>query len=292
MLRRLSIFLIYCLFFLVILAVCLVLLFPRDKFLSWASELVERKLPGIECTVGGIRYVHPFKIRLYEILIKAEKHRVELPVETLLVSFKPHYPVERIGVVGVLSGGNLSFAVNFGKNERIEFEEFELSEMHLADFTMLERNIERPIQGMLSFSGRGSTKIENPVDLRFSGSVKIEQFSIPLRRPVLNENEVKFDSLTADVTMYGNILDLSVGRARGALLAGDFFGHIQGTDPWRQSRLAITGSLMVEEELLNKHPGLRYQLDGYYNRYNRNSIPYRVEGTIAEPQFQFGEPVN
>ena len=54
MMRRFIIVLLYCLFILVASAVCLVLLFPRQQFLGWSAQIIEQKIPGIECTIGGV----------------------------------------------------------------------------------------------------------------------------------------------------------------------------------------------------------------------------------------------
>ena len=75
MVRRLLIFFFYCLFALGIIAVFLVLLFPRDKFLGWASSYIEKKLPNVELSIGDIKYVHPLKIRLYEVALSDLQNR-------------------------------------------------------------------------------------------------------------------------------------------------------------------------------------------------------------------------
>jgi len=86
MLRRLFIFLFYCLFGLIIIGVCLILLFPKDRFLSWAGDFIDSKNPGFACTIGDIRYVHPFKIRFYQVLIKNDHRHFELPIDSLLLA--------------------------------------------------------------------------------------------------------------------------------------------------------------------------------------------------------------
>lgn len=290
MLRRLFIFLFYCLFSLSVIAVCLVLLFPRQQLLSWSAQLVERKFPGVECSIAEIRYVHPLKIRLYDVRVKYDRHQFELPIDTLLVSFAPRYPVERIGIVGVLLGGSLRVDVNLDKADRIEFENLEFSGMQLADLKMLERNIDRPVQGLFSMNGRAAIDRRKPADIRFNGTVAIEAFRTRLRRPLFKETEVRFDVVTSDVTVMGSRLELSVGRAAGPLLAGDFNGQVQGHGSVGQSTLDIVGSVMPGPDLLEMHPELSDQLDAFYQRYGRKSIPYVIDGTIGEPEFRFSDP--
>ena len=83
------------------------------------------------------------------------------------------------------------------------------------------------------------------------------------------------------------MLDVSGGKAAGPLLAGDFSGQVRKWSPLRQSSLEIAGNLMVQPQLLNKHQDLVEPLTQLYQKYGRNSIPYRIEGTIQEPKFQF-----
>ncbi len=287
MLRRLFTVIFYSLFILVVAAIFLVLLFPQQKFLGWSARLIERKLPGVECSIGGIRYVHPLKIRLYEILITHQRYLLELPIDTLLVSFPPEYPLKQATIAGVILGGSLNVDVGLGDPGRIELDNLELSGMHLAELAMVEKMVDRPVGGKLSAAGRAVIDHRKPFNFRFDGEVHIEDFHAPLRRPVLGETEVRFDSLKSDLSLEGSSLELSLGRAVGPLLAGDFRGQIQGRGFWRQSTLNITGNLVPGPDLLEKHPELADQVGLFYARSGSRSIPFIIDGTPAEPQFRF-----
>lgn len=286
MLRRLFTFLFYCLFVLAVISVCLVLLFPRDRFLLWTSELIERKLPGIEIAMEDLKYVHPFKIRLYGVVIRDNKHRFELPFDTLLISIEPRYPIGKVGVVGVLFGGDLSLDVSLAKKNRIELANVSYSEMHLDDFKELTQNLDRPIKGIATISGRAAIARNNIRDITFSGKVQVRQFRTSLRKPILGQSEVKFDTIRADLILSGRTLDLTNGEASGPVLAGDFSGPIRWTRPWRYSSLELRGNIFPEPELLRINPELAEPLNAYFTRYNTDSIPYTLEGTISEPHIR------
>lgn len=287
MLRRLFIVLFYCLFILLVAGVCLILLFPQQKFLGWSARLIESKLPGIDCSIGGIRYVHPLKIRFYEIVVKHERYPLKLPIDTLLISFAPKYPLKQVGITGVLLGGSLNVDVGLADPSRIEFQGFELSGMHLSELDMVSETLGRPVQGKLSATGRAVIDRQKPTGISFVGRVEIDDFHTELRRPVLGEEEVRFDMLESDLSLEGNSLELSRGRAAGPLLAGEFYGQIQGLGFWQQSILNIVGNLVPAPGLLEKHPELADQVGMYFERYGRKSIPYVIDGTVAEPQFRF-----
>ena len=287
MLRRLLTFLFYFLFVLAAIGVCLVLLFPRDKFLVWVSEFVERKLPGIEISAGDIKYVHPFKVRLYELNIQDDQNRWKIPVDTLLMSFEPHYPIDRIGVIGVMFGGDLSFDLSLAKKDRLELVRLDISEMHLKDLKMVQHAMDRPAEGIISLSGRASVDRRKLTDARFTGNLHIEKFHTPLREPVLEQTEVSFDKVSADVVLNGAVVDITDGTASGPLLGGDFSGQILAAGPLGSSGIDFSGNLVPKPALVEKNPALAEPLKAYFKRYGRDSIPYRVEGTVSEPLFSF-----
>lgn len=289
MLSRLFILLLYCLFSLIFVSVSLVFLFPRDKLLSYTEQLIERQLPGVDFQIEAIRYVHPLKVRLYGVVIHFKRYRIELPVDTLLLLFEPRYPVERIGVVGVLLGGDLKADVVVAKNGKVNFNNLEFSEMHLADLDKLEQMINRPVEGYLSFDGRAFVDRSLPAAAQVNGALEIANFRTELRRPIFGENDLSFDTMHADISQAGNRLELSAGRAAGPLFSGTFYGEIQRDRPWERSSLDLTGALSPQPGLLEKRPGLADQLGEIYRQYRRQSIPFTVDGTINEPRFRFTE---
>ena len=290
MFRRLLIFLFYCLIALGVIGVCLVLLFPRDKFLGWASSYLERKLPGIELSVGDIKYVHPLKLRLYELRLADDQHEWELPVDTLLVTLEPRYPIEQIGIVGVIFGGDLSFDLGLATNNRLELRNLQVSEMLLTELKLIGQAMDRPVEGIVSLTGRATVDQRRPGDVRFLGSMQIKEFSTTLKKPILEQTEVRFDQVSADLVLNGGVVDISTGRAVGPLLEGGFSGHIYTASPLGRSRLDLRGTLSPQPALVDQHPDLAEPLRAYEKRYQTDSLPYRIEGTAAEPLFGFENP--
>lgn len=287
MLKRLLSLLFYVLFALSVIGVCLVLLFPRDKFLGWASSYIEQRLPGINVSLADIKYVHPLKLRLYEFYISDDQKEWEIPVDTLLVSVEPRYPIDHIGVIGVMFGGDLSFDLGLTAAKRLELRDLQISEMLLTELSMLKRIVDRPVEGSVSLSGRATVDRRRLSDVRFTGTMRIDQFQTSLRQPVLDQTEVRFDRVDADIVLNGTIVDVTSGRAKGPLLSGDFSGQIRGTIPMSRSGISLSGDLVPQAALLEKNPALGDSLQAYFIRYRRNSIPYRIEGTVAEPQINF-----
>ena len=227
MFRRLLTFLFYFLFVLGAIGVCLVLLFPRDNFLNWASSYIEQRLPGIHISMADLKYVHPLKLRLYELTISDDQKEWEIPVDTLLLSVEPRYPIDHIGVIGVLFGGDLSFDLNRTTSERLELRNLKISEVLLSELKLLEKTIDRTVEGVVSLSGRATVDQRRLSDVRFSGTMRIERFQTSLRQPVLEQNEVRFDRVDADIVLNGKVVDLTGGRVEGPLLSGNFSGWFE-----------------------------------------------------------------
>ena len=283
MLRRVFIFLLYCLFVLGIVAVFLVLFFPRDKFLGWASSYIGKKVPGIELSMRDIKYVHPLKIRIYQLTLSDDRQRWEIPVDTVLMSVKPGFPVEHLSIIGVMSGGDLSFDLAPASKSRLELRNLQISELLLADLKMVEQAVDRPLEGILSLQGRATVNYRKPGDLRFTGTMRIDNFSAPLKQPVLEETEVRFERVESELVYNGGVVDIAGGTARGALFDGTFSGQVWGAVPLSRSRLEVEGALAPAQALVDKHPALAEPLKSYLNRYMTDSIPFRIEGTAAEP---------
>ena len=289
MLRRAFIFLFYCFFALIVIGVLLVFLFPRDKFSSWAADRIEKELPGYSITIKDIRYVHPLKLRFYQVVFTNDAEKFQIPIDTLLVSFEPKYPITRVDVSAVLFGGDLESEVRFDQRDRIECNNLQLSTMHLADIELLQRRIERPVQGTLSFSGKALISRKEAANLRFSGKLQIDNFRTELRRPIFSNSEISFASVSASAVLGDRILDLSEGKASGPLLSGDFTGRVAWEQPWQKSRIDIEGGLVPQPKLLEQHPEAKQVAAQLFQKYRSESIPYVVDGSIKEPNFRFGK---
>lgn len=287
MVRRFLIFLFYCFLVFGIVTVFLVLLFPRDKFLGWASTYIGEKLPNVELSIGDIKYVHPLKIRLYELVLSDARKRWEIPVDTVLMSIEPRFPVDYVRIIGVVFGGDLSFDLVLTANDRLELSRLQISDLRLGELNMLEQAMGRQVDGIFSAEGRATVNYRRPNDVRFTGAMRVENFSTPLKRPVLEETDVRFDQVTSEVVFNGGVVDITGGKASGPFLSGDFSGQVWGTIPLGSSRLDLRGKVVPKQALIDKHPTLEGPLKAYLNRYMTNSIPYQVEGTIAEPLLNF-----
>ena len=293
MLKRLFIFLLYCLFALVLSGVLLVVLFPRERLSSWAARLVEQQLHGITCSIEDIRYVHPLKLRLYQVRLGHVESGYQVPVDTLLMTFDLAWPVRQVGVSAVIYGGTLETEVGFDQSfERFDLENLNISEMQLQELDLLQQSIDRPLQGWLGFKGRAMIDRNNIERSRLSGNLNIADFTTELRRPILSIAGLELDRVSAAITYGDGVFDLIDGQFSGALLTGNFSGRILLDRPWPRSSLDLAGGLVPQAALLDKDPQVRAAAAELFKRYRTETIPWLVEGTLELPEFRFGDLVD
>ena len=190
----------------------------------------------------------------------------------------------------MLFGGDLSFDLSRTTSERLELRNLKISEVLLSELKLLEKTIDRPVEGIASLSGRATVDRRRLGDIRFNGTMRLERFQTSLRQPVLDQNEVRFDRVDADIVLNGKVVDLTGGRAEGPLLSGNFSGQIRGTIPMSRSEIRFSGDLVPQSALLESNPALNDSLSAYFKRNQTDSIPYSVDGTISEPFVWFREP--
>ena len=289
MLKRLFIIFLYCCYGLVLVGVLLFFFFPRDRFLIWVAERVEQKLPGFECRIEQIRYVHPFKLGLYQIFLDNPAERISIPIDTLLASFEMKWPVEEFQVSAVLYGGAVESVVTVnGKANRFELTNLSVTSVQLQGIDFVQKRLDRQIRGTYSMSGDLKIDGSNQPEVVFDGIIEIDQFFTKLRRPVLGFSEIDFTNITADVHLDRNTFDISAGRYKGELISGEFSGVIMLQNPWQQSTLDMKGGVIPEARLLESDPQLTEAIARLYREYRQEAIPCRIEGTVQEPEFRFG----
>lgn len=268
-------------------AVLLVFVFPRERIAGWAAAKLASRLPGYECSMADVRYVHPLKLRLYRIACTNEFQGITIPVDTLLLSLPASFPVETVGVSGVVFGGDISADLrldNLRERDKIDIEQLQVSQLQLEEIDAIRDGIERPVRGRFSFTGRASLNPDKLDTLRLSGKVRITDFGTVLRRPILSLDELSFDQVTADASLSSGVLQLSGGRAAGRMVNAVFSGTVLTAALWRNRGLDFSGSLTPQPDLLVNDPDLADALQRYYRLANTQEIPYRIGGTLREPQ--------
>lgn len=295
MLKRFFISMLYVAYAVALVAVLLVVFFPKDRFVVWVAEHVERKLPGFECRVEDVRYMHPFKIRLDQVRLVNNAKQIDIPIDSLMIHFEMRWPIEHFDVSADLYGGSVaSSVITDWKFKTFQLDDFEVRAINLKSVDSLQRSLDRQIKGMLSLSGQIVLKGKNYSDTQFKGVVEIDDFHTKLRRPVLGSTEFDFNKVETGADVNRQRIYLSNGKFSGESLNGNFSGTVNLMKPWQQSRLDIQGGVMPLARLLKSDPKVARAAALLYRQYQEDFIPCLVDGTIKFPQFKFGtnaEPI-
>lgn len=279
MVRKFFIFLLYCLCALCILGAILVIFVPRERIAGWAAQMVESRMSGYECSIDDIRYVYPLKIRLYRIHLSDDSRGIHIPIDTMLISFAAEYPIEKIGVSGVLFGGDVSGDVrldNLTSSGNVGIDNLNVSRIHLGDIGMVQSGFDRPVHGIVSFTGRAVIDPNNLDDVRLTGAMRVRNFSTILDKPILENNEIEFDDITADVSFSSETLQFADGRISSRLFTGDLAGTLKFSPMWKDSAIDLSGTLTSQPDVQNTTSRADNSLE----------LQYEITGTLGDPQGQ------
>jgi len=289
MIKRICIVLLYVFYTVALVAVLLVVLFPKEPFLAWAAAKVEQVLPGYECSIEHISYEYPLQVRLSRIsLVNAEKE-VEIPIDTLVVDIEKKWPVKRVYLMADLYGGTAEAKVNADRKAgTVTFNELHVDALKLELIDFMQESLDRKLQGNLRFSGRLVLTGAGLSESRFTGAVKVENFHTELRRSVLGAGEFDFTEVAVDTALYRRQITLENGTFSGPLVAGNFAGKVNLQKPWQQSRLQIECGLQPQDALLKKDQKVAAVTARLYRKYQEDFIPCVIGGNVKFPQFRFG----
>lgn len=292
MARRIVLLLVYGCYALLLTGILLVVLFPRDQVPGWLAHRVEQQLPGFACRIDDVRYLHPFAIRIDQIILDNSTAQIKVPIDALSIRFKPGWPLAVEAVSASLFKGSLNSDISIDwPGRRIEMRNLSISSIHLNDIDFLHRRLDRQIGGKLDLSGELVVNLDRYDTMRFTGAVEIGNFATKLRRPVLEQRDISFNRIGADLRQQGEIIEILGGRFDGDLIGGTFSGWTEIRKPWQDSLIEIESRLILKPALLENDERAAEIAAGLYSIYQEAPIPGRAIGTLKEPQFSFGREI-
>ncbi len=184
MLKKLSFTFLYLFYAVALIAVLLVIRFPKETVLTRVEQNIEGRLPGYTCDISTIKYVYPFNVLVEGVTLVHRDNSSQLPVSNVLVTLDPKHLLSRFGMSLELLGGTMKTGVvlHSGSN-LVEFPTLEVSGINLKDVAFIEQNLSREIDGTLELSGRYTTALADLDKGDFSGNVRIYDFKMELKRP-------------------------------------------------------------------------------------------------------------
>ena len=276
----------------VLTLILLVVRFPKQTFISYAVDTIEDKLPGFTCGIGDVEYQYPLSLRFKRVSLANPAELLDINTETILISLDEKDFGNRGSLHFKLYGGIVETDVVLHRDSGIfEMESITLSGISLADIEPLQSRLGRRINGTLDYSGQFKAKRDELYAGVLSGNIQIIDLQVNLKRPILQNDTLAFDSVTASSVLQNGRFEISDGLATGSSYDGDFSGQISLAAQWQESAISISGELKPQEKYVKQNRQVARAVSLLYNKYGSRAIPYSISGSFRDPVFQFGETV-
>jgi type II secretion system protein N len=282
---------ILCIFYAVVLTlVLLVVRFPKDKFLLFATGKVEQELPGVSCTIADVSYIYPLSLGFDAVRLAAPAELLNVSVDNVVITPDPKNPLKKFATSLELYSGRIETDVTYDRESHlVELPKIVATEIDLGTIESLRQRLERNIMGVASFSGQFIGRLGELSEGELTGSLGITQFQLPLRRPILQSESILFDEVVADFSKKGSSVTINKGSASGPAYEGEFTGQVQLVSQLQESRFEIKGDLVPQQAYMEQNRQVARAASLLFKKYNTTKIPYSVSGTLKEPVFRFGE---
>lgn len=272
-----------------LIGILLVVRFPKDRFLSYAEETVEQHLQGFSCSIKDASYRFPLHLDFDRIQLTNQDELINVSLERVRLSFDQKNPARRIQVEFDIYGGTVQVDMVLDNSTGfVELPSLTLTDIDLGSVEPLQQRLARPIEGTLHLSGRYRAHREYLGKGTFDGKTRVNDLQLDLRRPILQSNTVVFDTVSAEISLSDGQLKFGAGQARGPSFTGNFSGEISIAGQWQESTLSVSGTLLPRDNYVKENQQVARAVELLYKKYGTREIPYRVDGSIREPQFQFG----
>ncbi len=289
MLKKLSLTFLYLTYAVVLIAVLLVVRFPKETLLTQVEQKVEEKLSGYTCEIGTISYIYPFSVLIEEVEIVHTGNQSQLPFTSVLITPDLKNVMTRFEMSLELLGGTMTTGVVLHpESNRVELPALVISGINLRDVGFIEQDLSRGVDGIVELSGR---YIGNSSDLasgEFSGTVRVKDFQMELKRPILQSKQVVFTEVRTFAQLRNGLVEVVDGTVTGPFYDGDFTGSVRLRKLWRASVLALSGTLSPRQEYIEKDRQVARAVALLYRKYKSSTIPYRLTGNFEDPVFAFG----
>lgn len=270
--------------------ILLVVRFPKETFISYAIDSIEAKLPGFTIAIGDVVYRYPLGLQINHVSLANPDELLDIKIESIMFTIDPKSQGNSGHLQFEIYGGMVAAdAVLRREAGGLELPSIVLSGIQLADIEPLQSRLGRPLAGILDYSGRFEGKGDMLSTGVLSGNGRITGFKVNLRRPILQNDAVIFDSVSASAVLQNGRLVISDGIATGPSYDGQFSGRVDFAGQWQEGAVTVTGVLVPREEYVMQNQQVARAVSLLYKKYGSNEIPYSISGSFREPIFQFGE---
>ncbi len=272
-----------------LIGVLLVVRFPKERFLVYVATQVERLLPAGRCAIADVSYTYPATLTFHRISITDGPLGAGLDIDTAEFRFAVRWPLRRAAVRFLLHGTEVTADVHIDHDQSLlDVSSLSVQNVDLERWGGLQQQLDRHFDGVAGFVGTYQAPLKRPVDGALNGTVHIDQLRLPLRRPILQQEELHFDTVTVVLRATDGAIELVDGTASGIDFQSRFVGTIRLAGSWWQSMVDLGIEFNPSPELLNTNLQLARAVALLHSTYGPGPIPATVSGTLVEPMFDFG----
>ena len=282
----------YCGYAAVLLAVLAYFRFPGEQFRQYCERQAESWFTGLRCSIGGMRYVFPFGLRLSAVSLTpgggdASGEAVLVPV--MEIAWSPEAPGRQYRLRGEAYSGSFQATLTKGdKAGAFALEGVEIKGLDISKAGGLQKQLDRSLRGRLDYSGRFSGEVKKYAAGSLKGKILLSEGSISLHKQQLELEAIDLQHLEADIEYAGNTLQVKNGRMRGKEVSAEFSSEITVVEPWFLSTIDMTGDLAVHPDYLRTHSAASGQVEALRRISKKQTMHFRVSGGLQSPSITWG----
>ncbi len=276
---------------LVLFSCLLYLRFPTKKFHGYCEKMVERKIPGVVCTIGKTGYEFPFTLILENVALKKSDQDLILYEDSVLaITPSWHKPTSHFTFTANPFGGKgRGTAIIDREKETILLKNSHFSDLDISKFPVVSMLINRKVSGIFAVNGDVLLDMETWSPERGDITVQVAKSRVELKKPILQQKNLQIDAGKIGVVLDDKAIQLTDGTFSGKMMSWHVGGKIALAGKIAQSSLLISGRMKPKAELYKKNPNLKVVVGRLAKRSKDKSIQFKLAGTAANPTFIFGK---
>ncbi|MBB5347351.1 type II secretion system protein GspN [Desulfoprunum benzoelyticum] len=281
----------YCSYALVLTAVLLYVRFPAQEFKEYCTRKAEGLFNGTKCTIGKITYAFPFNLRFDTVKFSLPNGENTPLFE--LNSLKLSSRWRDFGGTFVVSGqgyaGHFDGVLQTGQgNNDFSLDPLTIRNVDLSAIQPVHDTLQRKISGRLDYTGTYSAVVNQYLEGKAVGKVKLREGGIALMQPVLAMKEIDLQQVEMHIQYDKRRLQITKGKANGNEMTADFTGMVQMITPWYLSNVSAKGDFALQAAYMRENITVRNELIFLQKQFKKTTIPFQIAGNLQTPAFQFG----
>jgi len=263
------------------------ILFPSNTVKEYLADQIHLAYPGLKAEIGGAKLGFPPSLKLYDVSVY-HLGRILADLDNLNLSpdiLSLFLATTRLSFSGRGYGGTLKGRVDINKssaNREIRISA-DLAGIAVKQIEALSAFMTHKISGNLD--GTLTFKAKVP-DQGLSGNLILTDGQIEFSPPVLNQNQLSFRTIEAELMLNNNSLTINRCQIEGNQLDADIAGSVKFSGRSARKVLDLSGTVKPHAALLAKLGKNIPQLLAGSNLDSRG-LPFKITGTMDSPRYSF-----